>query len=287
MNLEDILLVGTRASQPVATSVAEGTLYSVTDEGNLVEQSRAGAWITYAGGGSGGGGSSSLGSGISFPLPIDGEDGYEGIIGNPGPIGPAGAAGASGSSFLAPFTKPLSSSFTWVNQLLATVADDANGIFLRAVDLGGAPLIHAMVVSAPATPYVVTAAFLYQCNFTPFNNWGLCFRNAGAGSFALLAIQAISASGKPFKMAANKYTNPTTWSADYISADYMPNGVIWLRIADNGVSRICSYSNDGYDWEVFHTIGRTDFLTADQVGFYFSAQSGAVFSIKVLSWLIT
>jgi hypothetical protein len=50
-----ILQIGTRAAQPAATDVAPGTLYSVTDESNLVEQSDGAAWATYAGAGGGGG----------------------------------------------------------------------------------------------------------------------------------------------------------------------------------------------------------------------------------------
>jgi hypothetical protein len=52
---DSILLIGTRAAQPAATDVAPGTLYSVTDESNLVEQSDGAAWATYAGAGGGGG----------------------------------------------------------------------------------------------------------------------------------------------------------------------------------------------------------------------------------------
>lgn len=100
MNLEDILLIGTRAAQPAALSVAEGILYSVTDEDNLVEQSRGGAWITYAGAGAGGGGSSSFsGGGIPFPLPIDGEDGEDGFRGPIGLTGPAGSSPAGGAGW--------------------------------------------------------------------------------------------------------------------------------------------------------------------------------------------
>lgn len=96
MNLEDVLLIGTRAAQP-ATAL-EGILYSVTDENNLVEQFRGGAWVTYAGGGSGS--SSSLNNGISSPLAIDGEDGSDGFPGLTGPVGPSGSA-ASGAWVLA------------------------------------------------------------------------------------------------------------------------------------------------------------------------------------------
>ncbi len=38
---------GTRAAQPLATEVAIGSCYSVTDEGNLIEQSDGTAWVTY------------------------------------------------------------------------------------------------------------------------------------------------------------------------------------------------------------------------------------------------
>ncbi len=48
MNLEDTLLQGTRASQPAASLVAEGSLYFVTDE-DITEQSLASAWTPYSG----------------------------------------------------------------------------------------------------------------------------------------------------------------------------------------------------------------------------------------------
>lgn len=52
MNLEDALLRGTRAAQPVATLVAAGSLYYVTDEA-VTEQSRGGVWVDYSDAGSG------------------------------------------------------------------------------------------------------------------------------------------------------------------------------------------------------------------------------------------
>ena len=46
--LQDVILRGTRASQPVATAVAPGTLYFVTDEG-VTEQSDGTIWNSYSG----------------------------------------------------------------------------------------------------------------------------------------------------------------------------------------------------------------------------------------------
>lgn len=54
----DVILRGTRASQPLATVVPIGTLYSVTDESNLIERSNGSSWDAYSG--SGGGGASPL-----------------------------------------------------------------------------------------------------------------------------------------------------------------------------------------------------------------------------------
>lgn len=51
--LEDVLLVGDRASQPVATAVSPGTLYAVDDEGFLIEQSDGSTWNQYGPAGSG------------------------------------------------------------------------------------------------------------------------------------------------------------------------------------------------------------------------------------------
>jgi hypothetical protein len=47
MNLEDVLIRDTRANQPLATAVAEGSLYYVTDE-QVTEQSRGGSWVDYS-----------------------------------------------------------------------------------------------------------------------------------------------------------------------------------------------------------------------------------------------
>lgn len=46
--LQDVIQRGTRASQPLATAVAVGTLYGVTDEGDIVERSNGSIWQAYS-----------------------------------------------------------------------------------------------------------------------------------------------------------------------------------------------------------------------------------------------
>lgn len=45
---QSILQRGSRASQPAASAVAEGTLYCVTDENYILEQSVASSWVDYS-----------------------------------------------------------------------------------------------------------------------------------------------------------------------------------------------------------------------------------------------
>lgn len=69
-------------------------------------------------------------------------------------------------------------------------------------------------------------------------------------------------------MGSSKYTNATTFSADYkttalTAIGAMPN---WLRIRDDGSVRYFEYSFNGVDWMLFYSVGRTDFLTPTRIG---------------------
>src|SRR4029453_14198886 len=46
--LDDVIQRGPRASQPAASAVVPGTLYSVTDEGDIIERSSGTAWEAYS-----------------------------------------------------------------------------------------------------------------------------------------------------------------------------------------------------------------------------------------------
>lgn len=104
--LQDVILRGTRAAQPLATSVASGTLYYVTDEAvteraSDTSNSIGGAWETYTDTGGvvppatssvGGSGMISEDIGHDEPLMMLSVGG-----GATGPTGPTGATGREGS----------------------------------------------------------------------------------------------------------------------------------------------------------------------------------------------
>lgn len=134
--LQDVILRGTRASQPAATTLAIGTLYFVSDE-SVIERSNGTIWQTYSGGGSPS--SSSLVGSLGF-VPLDGEDGLDSLIpgpaGVPGATGATGATGASGAASSIPkpgLTSPVYRFMAWMKN------DTTNNSTMTAV--GAAALV--------------------------------------------------------------------------------------------------------------------------------------------------
>lgn len=179
------------------------------------------------------------------------------------------------------FTAPDNSAFSWANQGGASVDTTNGGIYMTGT--AGGNNIRYRFYTAPSTPYtiilalfpVLTLADFMQCGFS----WsdGTKYVNFGP------AAAASSTSG----LAVSKWTNATTFSADYLS----PLGIstqsplLFLKAQDNGTNRICSWSMDGQHWIQLHSIGRTDFLTASRVGFYTNGSNATwAPAMMLLSW---
>lgn len=167
-----------------------------------------------------------------------------------------------------PFTKPVDGDFAWVNQGGATVTTTNGGIALyTSADTGF--LLRLRVKTAPATPYTITTYILPALGPANFSIVGMCFRQSSDGKLATWGL--INSSGA--KLQSAKFTSATAFSATYSEIAQPPLIPRWWRIADNGTSRICSFSADGVNFITFHTVGRTDFMTADQVGFFVQANT--------------
>lgn len=180
---------------------------------------------------------------------------------------------------------------TWVNQGSSTIGTNTNGsIALVGAATGTGANIVAQVKTAPATPYTITAYFNPSfIQYKPFLSFGLCFRDSASGKFHLFDFVGVTTLALGSQMRSTKFTNATTFSADYINRHMLP--LSWLRITDDGANRICSFGTDGEHWIQFHSIGRTDFLTANQVGFVVGTENNAVpnFNVigNVLRWVET
>lgn len=187
-----------------------------------------------------------------------------------------------------PLTPVVDGDFSWVNQASCSIVTTNGVVALVGSPAGNVTTLSCRVKTAPSTPYTITAFVQPMMLMKEYQSYGLCFRNSGTGAIAALSVLAVDAGLTTPSIISGKYTNATTFSADY-TARKVPQMVQWLRIADNGTNRIVSFSGDGYNWIELHSVGRTDFVTADQVGFFVGCQNLATTNfapiLSVLSWV--
>lgn len=181
-----------------------------------------------------------------------------------------------------PLTIPPTSGWSWVNQGAATIATTAYGQYLEMRADNNLSL-RIRVRSAPGTPYTITVMIVANGPYPALSGYGLVFRQSADGKLVNFACGADgTAPGR--SLIVQKFSNATTFSASYqtvVCAEW-PR---FLRIADDGTNRVCSVSHDGVHFLQVHSVGRTDFLTADEVGFYVlprNATYGA--GMHLLSW---
>ena len=195
--------------------------------------------------------------------------------------------------FVAP-TPLVSGDFSWDNQgsatldtstlpyatLLKTPADASTGL-------------HCRYKSAPGSTWTITALVVPFLSSSAFNQCGLLARKASNGSmvaYGLLSDPATFSFSQGW--SAEKWTDSTHFSAAYAITDkyavrYPINkAFFYMQLKDDGTNRKFLVSNDGLNFVEIHSIGRTDFLTADQVGFYVTSQNASFGAgIWMMSWL--
>lgn len=198
------------------------------------------------------------------------------------------SAGVDGLSIY-PITPPDLADFTWINQSTATAVQVNDTIALHAVGASGESL-RILKQAIPDAPYKVRAAFLasYLPN-TTYIQFGLCVRESSSGK--LVAIR-ISDSGDG-AVYVTKYSGETASVANYTlfnSSTSMPLTNIsrfpfWFEIADDGVYRTYSISNDGeYFYPILSGVSNTDYCTPDQIGFFGSGYNSVHMDLVLASF---
>lgn len=186
-----------------------------------------------------------------------------------------------------PMTLPIDGDFAWVNQGGASVVATNGGIFLSIAAAGTDVNNRIRKKAAPSTPYVITAAFIpyiYPASGANGNGQcGLCFRESSSGKLSSIMILGNG------QLEVQKWNSPSSFSASYFQNSYsylVSSGTLWwFQIADDGATRYYRVSNDGVNFRTIHSVGRTDFLTADEVGFCINVDASAKDTgMTLLSW---
>lgn len=180
-----------------------------------------------------------------------------------------------------PFTEPVLADFTAVNQETATAVTTYGGIYVNSSVQSGDDC-RVWVKAAPATPYTATACFTTDA--TKINgpaNVGILFRQSSDGKLSVINHRYETA---VWHFSVVNYNSPTSFNAQPANVDPATHPyLVWFQISDNGTNRIYRYSLDGITWTQLYSIGRTTFLTADQIGFYVNSVHA---TLGVRMWLL-
>jgi hypothetical protein len=193
---------------------------------------------------------------------------------------PAGGGGGGGGG--ATITNPPSAGWSWVNQLTST--ETLFGAARRIVTANSAgPSLSLRVQAAPTPPYTLTAMVTPRGHLASTNGFGLFWRESSTGRLSGIYFQPVSAVPHLY---ASKWSSATSYNSTYGSSFAVSNTgfPLWLRLTDDGTNRIMSYSIDGgVSWWERHSVARTDFLTADELGWGVDGQGGG-FAAQLNSW---
>lgn len=217
------------------------------------------------------------GSGISI---ADGD----GVAGNPTITATGGTPGEPS------LTAPVLGDFTAVNQGSATATTQNSAVLLKAPRTASAN-VHLWKKAAPATPYTITVKLRPMITASEFAACGVAFRNAAGGTLAAFMYIADTLSSSGYRIQNSKFNSPTSFNASYdlgggaTNFNWQPTDSLWMKLEDDGTNRKVHISANGSTWTQIHSVGRTDFLTADEVGVFVYSSYGANYPDMQANWL--
>lgn len=181
-------------------------------------------------------------------------------------------------------TPPPTSGWSWEQQGTSSETQAKNIIYL---ELANGAALRFRYRTAPATPWTLTVAMTAVASPDSDNVAGMAlfFRESSTGKIVQFRVITQPSIG------VFKWDNGTSFNSTYIGSGVntmIMTSPVWMQIADNGTNRICSLSADGFNFLQIHSVGRTDFMTADQIGW--GAQMGSLTGkagVSLLSWKVT
>lgn len=167
----------------------------------------------------------------------------------------------SGSSGLT--NPPPSTGWTWNNQQTATAAFASDGALdLVANGVSAVNILNVYYRTAPSVPYVVTIGLRAQLFSGGLPSVMVGWRQSSDGKLVVVRLNGNR------QIGIHKFTNSSTYAGTSYLADathFTLGDEVFITLTDNNTNRIVSSECDAIQKPAIHTVGRTDFLTADQV----------------------
>lgn len=174
-----------------------------------------------------------------------------------------------------PFVSPLNLTWTALNQTSGTY-DDTTDRRLKAQCAGNGTAQLRGWYASLTPPFDYRFYIKFFNSDVNFNGVSIGFRQDSTGELHTFS-QFVEATTFTTQYEVRKWNSATSVNSDYIAAKDVSCHVNWVRLLDNNASSRAIYiSEDGTNWQSIHSIGRTDFLTADEV--FFGLRFGTVAS---------
>jgi hypothetical protein len=194
-----------------------------------------------------------------------------------------------------PFTTPLDTGFSWLNQGTSTLTANKDALILVGTGTGNSPNIAARVKASPATPYTVTVRIEPGVINKNNHQYGIFLRQNGAGTgtgryMCFFCGQSIVSTASPnlSLYIADLASATSAFGTFYLAVPVM-EAVRWLRIADDGANTVFSVSGDGITWQQVLSQSRLTYLLQgpDQIGFFVGTQNVAVPNLDCLATILS
>jgi hypothetical protein len=183
-----------------------------------------------------------------------------------------------------PLTPPDNSAFSDISGGAPSTITAAKGVI--TITGSGSVNVRGRTQAVPAsTPWTRTAIIIPRM-VDSFAHCGVFFRQSSGGGAGKLVTCGLFRSASSWDLTVFKWDNPSTFNFAYstITPGFVPQPLI-LQISDTGSNRVCRWSTDGIDFHQLHSVGNTDFLTADEIGFYVDSNGASVApAMTLLSW---
>jgi hypothetical protein len=177
---------------------------------------------------------------------------------------------------------PDDSGFSWVNQGSSALTTTKDMLTLTPVGTS-VNSFSGRTKTVPSPPYTITATFLIAPIPSCVAFYQLGFRQSSDGKQDTIAIVN---SGANLNANRYKWNSATSFNTSYLTSNPFANlsPLLFLRIVDDNTNRIVKLSSDGINFATYHSIGRTDFLTADQVCWSAAVDGGSTSTISLIHW---
>ena len=155
--------------------------------------------------------------------------------------------------------------FSWVNQGGSSASQQGASLAVTVPAVSG-DQYRSLVKSVPSAPYTAIAMFDMLLAEYNYSQAGLVLRDSGSGK---MVVCSLAVQPSQLQLTAAKLASNSSFSANYQT--YNLFGIpcpVWLRIRDDATTRFFGFSVDGLTWWEFFSVGRTDYITPNQIGFY-------------------